>query len=123
MRKAVSWQQSNQSEPTFATNVSFSTTAIICFILLLQSIQADREMENPPLPGFPGRRTETTRHRVLSQRDVFRCRTAKRLTGGSRREAPQSLWRIAPKRQFEIKSSARTRSRLVAEIDGAQATS
>jgi hypothetical protein len=49
------------------------------------------------------------------------------LTGSRRREVRQSLYKIAlrnqPKRQFEIRFSARTRSRLVAEIDGAHATS
>jgi len=55
-----------------------------CF---LQSIQADTEMENRRFRIF--REDERKRHDTGRSRRAMRCR--RRLTGGSRRDAPQSL--------------------------------
>jgi hypothetical protein len=97
-------------------------------LTFLQPFQADKEMEDRRFQ-FSGKTTGTTRHRGLSQRDVFSCATAKRLTGGSRRGAAQSLFKSALRhhpggsQKVNLPRSRRTRSRLVAEIDGTPATS
>src|SRR5260370_42470313 len=44
---------------------------VICFILLFAINSSRYGNGEPPLPDFPGRRAETTRHRALSTRDAM----------------------------------------------------